>query len=171
MVFSDRLLNKPKYQPGGSTASSNYGVGGNLNNAMGFGGGGLGGGVSGGGSLASFGAQQSNYLGSNNAGGGLGSKPLPQLGGYKPSVLGNVGNNNNISTSSSAGTSGYLPPTGAGAGSRFGRLAQFGVMSGAGSNNGSNSNNGSLASNNLNDNSGSVGNSFASALGFGRHKI
>lgn len=127
-----------------------------------------------GGSAASFGLQQSSYLSNNSSalnknplGGGLSTGGGG--GGYKPSILSGLGGGNNISTSSSAGASNYLPPTGVNTGSRFGRLAQFGVMTGAGSNSTSHTN--SMASQS-HHNEGSVGtSSFASALGFGRHKI
>jgi len=152
----NRLLNKPK----GNSAATNFGSANLSNNLMGFGSGGSNNLYTG--SIASFGAQPSYSSVNSNLSNNAGNKP-GQLGGFKPSVLGGLGNN--VSTSSSAGTAGYLPPSGAGTGSRFGRLAQFGVMSG----NNNNSNNGSVTSHNqLNDGSGS---SFASGLGFGRHKI
>eukprot|EP01040_Poterioochromonas_malhamensis_P002127 gene2127-2268_t len=152
----NRLLNKPK----GNSAATNFGSANLSNNLMGFGSGGSNNLNTG--SIASFGAQPSYSSVNSNISNNAGNKP-GQLGGFKPSVLGGLGNN--VSTSSSAGTAGYLPPSGAGTGSRFGRLAQFGVMSG----NNNNSNNGSVTSHNqLNDGSGS---SFASGLGFGRHKI
>lgn len=152
----NRLLNKPK----GNSAATNFGSANLSNNLMGFGSGGSNNLNTG--SIASFGAQPSYSSVNSNNSNNAGNKP-GQLGGFKPSVLGGLGNN--VSTSSSAGTAGYLPPSGAGTGSRFGRLAQFGVMSG----NNNNSNNGSVTSHNqLNDGSGS---SFASGLGFGRHKI
>lgn len=149
-------MNKPK----GNSAATNFGSANLSNNLMGFGSGGSNNLNTG--SIASFGAQPSYSSVNSNLSNNAGNKP-GQLGGFKPSVLGGLGNN--VSTSSSAGTAGYLPPSGAGTGSRFGRLAQFGVMSG----NNNNSNNGSVTSHNqLNDGSGS---SFASGLGFGRHKI
>jgi hypothetical protein len=115
--------------------------------------------------LPSIGGGNSNSIGGSmgGVGGYKASSLLPSLGGGGGSGLGNV------SASSSAGSNNYLPPTGAAAGSRFGRLAQFGVMSGAGSNQ-----NNSIVSGNNNNHQGqqdynNIGSSFTS--GFGRHKI
>ena len=165
------MLQKPKYQPTSSASITNasYGVTGGASGGIGGGGGGsLGGG--------GFGAQSSYLSGNSSSSNPLNKNPLG--GAYKPSILGSLGGlnsgNNNVSTSSSAGTNGYLPPSGAGTGSRFGRLAQFGVMSGAGGGGNTSITSGSNASHQHNANDGgssSMGNSFVSALGFGRHKV
>jgi hypothetical protein len=138
-------------------------------------------------SVLSSGLGQPSYLSTNsnnlNAASITSKNSNAQGFGYKPSLLSassyqsgsNAGNSgvsyggtNPVSTSSSAGNNGYLPSAGVAGASRFGRLAQFGVM---------NSSSNSSASNNINDGgnnntgSGGIGSSFASALGFGRHKI